>query len=132
MRQQLLPDPGDVRDLHAHAMGVVVELSLHSPDHRVRFQAATWLREETGKLIEERKKLEQAVEPSVAQERSVLVAELREIYATALPKFAQRPLVEEVVAEDRTAGEIRGEMRPVKPEILERPIARPGHFPQRS
>jgi hypothetical protein len=95
MRQQLLPDPGDVRDLHAHALGVVVELSLHSPDQRVRLQAATWLREETGKLIEERKRLEQAVEPCEAQEQSVLVAELREIYAAALPwKVETGPVAE--------------------------------------
>jgi hypothetical protein len=129
MREQLLPDPGDVRDLHAHALGVVVELSLHSPDHRVRLQAATWLREETGKLIAERKKLEEAEEPREVEERSVLVAELREIYAAALPKSAQRPLVEEVVEEDRLAAEIRE--RPVEAEVLEAPNPRPGHFPQR-
>jgi len=57
MQVQLLPDPGDVREIRAHAMGVIVRLSLEAEEEKVRLAAAQWLHEETGKQIAERERL---------------------------------------------------------------------------
>ena len=104
MRQQLLPDPGDVRDLYTHAMGVMVELSLHSQDDRVRYQASAWIREETGKQIAEQEKLKGAMRPASREE---VLGELRKLFEQHLPERApfidQKPLVLEAAKEEAEA-----------------------------
>jgi len=48
MRLQLLPEPGDVQEIRAHALAVIVRLLLNAEDEKVRLAAAKWLHEETG------------------------------------------------------------------------------------
>jgi hypothetical protein len=98
MKVQLLPDPGDVRAIHAHAMAGMFQLSLMAEDEKVRFAALEWLHEETRKQMAERERLEGAKrrqeEPAVE-----VIAELRALYAKALPEHKE-PLVVETATEE--------------------------------
>ena len=113
MQVQLLPDPGDVREIRAHAMGVIVRLSLEAEEEKVRLAAAQWLHEETGKQIAERERLK--AEPPREESAEEVIVQLRKLYATVLGE--QVPLVEAVsdgtVAEEATGllggGEPSGE-----------------------
>jgi hypothetical protein len=115
MQLQLLPDPGDVREIRAHAMGVIVKLSLEAGDEKVRLAAATWLHEETGKQIAERERLEktQQQRPPRWESDAEIIAELRMLYAKALPK--REPELLETVSDwtaDGQAGEAPAENLP--------------------
>jgi phage terminase small subunit len=101
MQLQLLPDPGDVRVLRAHAMGVIVRLSLEAEEEKVKLAAATWLHEETGKQIAERERLARSQERPKRESVQEIIAELRMLYAKALPD-REPPLLE-------TVGEAPGE-----------------------
>jgi hypothetical protein len=85
MRRQLLPDPGDVRDIRTHAMAVIVGLSLDAEEEKVRLAAATWLYEETGKQIAEREALEAARTPDRGERivHEEIAQELRMLYLKA-------------------------------------------------
>jgi phage terminase small subunit len=89
-----------VREIRAHAMGVIVRLSLEAEDDKVRLAAAQWLHEETGKQIAEREKLARSEERS-RESGPEIIAKLRMLYAKALPD-REPPLLE-------TVPEARGE-----------------------
>jgi len=97
LQLELLPDPGDVRAIRAHAMAVIVGLSLNAQDEKVRMRSAEWLHEETGRQIAEQERLEGARVVPAANSREAILEELRGLYQKALPGAAQEqePLVVE-------------------------------------
>ena len=95
LQLELLPDPGDVRAIRAHAMAVIVGLSLNAQDEKVRMRSAEWLHEETGRQIAEQERLEGARVVPAANSPEAIFEELRGLYQKALPGAAQEqePLV---------------------------------------
>jgi phage terminase small subunit len=122
MQLQLLPDPGDVRGIRAHAMGVIVRLSLEAEDEKVKLQAARWLHEETGRQIAERERLEKIQQQSAPRRESdaEIIAELRMLYAKALPSAPESELLEAVSdgTADGQPGEATAENLPQVAELL--------------
>ena len=115
MRRQLLPSPGDLREIHEHAMGVIVRLSLEAADEKVRLSAARWLHEETGKQLAERERLEkiQQQRPPRRESDQQIIHELRMLYAKALGK--RQPELLETVSDwtaDGQSGEAPAENLP--------------------
>jgi len=96
MRLQLLPDPGDVRELKAHARAGMVKLSVEARDEKVRYAALEWLHEVAEKEAAERERLEkiQQQRPPRREGQEEIIAELRMLYAKALPGREPPPLVE--------------------------------------
>jgi hypothetical protein len=126
MRRQLLPDPGDVREIRTHAMAVIVGLSMDAEDEKVRLAAGQWLYEETGKQmaqIAERERLE-AGRAARTPDHLEVVAQLRALYRKALPG-QEPPLVEAVSDEtaDGLAGEAAAENLPLVAEPLVEVVA---------
>ena len=99
LQLELLPDPGDVRAIRAHAMAVIVGLSLNAQDEKVRMRSAEWLHEETGRQIAEQERLEGARVVPAANSPEAIFEELRGLYQKALPEAAreQEPLVVDAV-----------------------------------
>ncbi len=101
LQVELMPAPQDMRQIYEHGMAVVLQLSVASPDHRVRLRAAQWLCAEA----EKREKLTPETVPRAPAEpmpTEAVIANLRELYRKAgMSPLAQEPLVVEV-AEDKT------------------------------
>jgi phage terminase small subunit len=99
MQLELLPQPKDLRAINEHAMAVIVRLSLEAEEEKVKLAAAQWLHEETGRQIAERERLEkiQQQRPVRRENQEGVIAELRMLYAKALP--GRRPPLLETVAE---------------------------------
>jgi phage terminase small subunit len=112
MRDRLLPSPGDLKKINEHAMGVIVRLSLEAVDEKVKLAASKWLHEETGKQIAERERLEKLQQQRAPRRESQeeIIAELRMLYAKALPK--REPELVETVRDwtaDKQGGEAAAE-----------------------
>ena len=91
LQLELLPDPGDVRAIRAHAMAVIVGLSLNAQDEKVRMRSAEWLHEETGRQIAEQERLEGVRVVPAANSPEAIFEELRALYEKALPEAAREP-----------------------------------------
>ena len=89
---EMLPPVEDMRAAYQHAFSTVVKLTIESPDDRLRFDAARWLRAEY-------ERREQLIEKELPG-RNELITDLRRIYEEALgPRDVGKPLVLEVDAE---------------------------------
>ncbi len=99
LQLELMPAPQDMRQIYEHGMAVALQLSVTSPDHRVRLRAAQWLCAEA----EKREMLSSETVPRAPAEpmsTEAVIANLRELYRRAgMSPVAQEPLVVEV-AED--------------------------------
>jgi hypothetical protein len=71
---ELLPPIQDMRAAYEHAFSTIVRLTIESPDERLRFDAARWVRNE----FERREQLMAAVRPEPEAER--LLAALRSLH----------------------------------------------------
>ena len=102
LQLELMPAPQDMRQIYEHGMAVALQLSVGSPDHRVRLRAAQWLCAES----EKRERLTSETvprAPSQPMPTEAVIANLRELYRKAgMSPLAQEPLVVEV-AEDKTS-----------------------------
>ena len=121
----LLPGPADLKALYLHALSVATQLTVLSPDDKVRLRAAQWIAGEA----EKREKLaEEARKPHGVEE---------------LLKILETPAAEDEVPV-KSGAEILAELRhapPVKPDVpkprsakikyVEKCVTPPGHFPAR-
>jgi hypothetical protein len=120
---------------------------LEAVDEKVKLAASKWLHEETAKQLAERERLEKTT-PARRESDQEIIAELRALYAKALPE-RQPPLLETVsdVAADGQAGgtpaedlpqvsgplgatvEVSSSAELIKPPVQYRMERIPGHFP---
>jgi hypothetical protein len=101
LTMEMLPKVEDMRRAYDHALAVILRLTVESPDDRLRFDAARWIRtecEKNGRLAAE---IVTESRARVARESpEQIIAELRAIYAKALgPQPAGEPLTLEVAVE---------------------------------
>jgi hypothetical protein len=149
MRRQVLPAP-DVGARYQQLLAAALKLAEMAKDDKTRLGALQWAGatlEKIRKLEEAARTVEEARKPEVAKKTkkdpAQLIAELRSLYARALPRKAE----EEIPAEaDRDVAESAAKLleeirRPRKQEDPEPPapqvryvekcISKPGHFPPR-
>jgi len=149
MRRQVLP-AADVGALYQQLLAAAFKLAETAEDDKTRLRALQWAGatlEKIRKLEEAARTVEEARKPEVAKKTkkdpAQLIAELRSLYARALPRKAE----EEIPAEaDRDVAESAAKLleeirRPRKQEDPEPPapqvryvekcISKPGHFPPR-
>jgi hypothetical protein len=94
---ELLPRVEDMRAAYDHAFSTILKLTIESPDDRLRFDAARWLRAEY-------ERREQLVEKALPGPTEAVIADLHRLYEKALgPRDAENPLVLEVDAESEAA-----------------------------
>ena len=135
-----MPAPQDMRAIYEHGLAVMLQLSVASPDHRVRLRAAQALCTEA----EKREKLPSETvrrAPAETMPTEEVLASLRELYRKAgMSPVAQEPLVVEVAedealeagaAADRETGEegLQPDEQESAPISYHLPI--PGQFPQK-
>ena len=80
-----------MRAIRAHAMAVIVGLSLNAQDEKVRMRSAELLHEETGRQIAEQERLEGLQVVPAANSPEAILEELRGLYEKALPEAAREP-----------------------------------------
>jgi hypothetical protein len=91
---ELLPKVEDMRAAYEHAYSTILKLTIESPDDRIRFDAARWLRAE----YEKREQLSDEPAPDPTQET---LAALHELYERVMrTPGMQPPLTLEVGPED--------------------------------
>jgi hypothetical protein len=110
LRLQMLPAT-DIKAAYEHALTRMIQLSNQDEDKKVSYAAAQWVREETGKLLAERERLEKPMRVPDAPVETV-ISQLRVLYAKAL---GAEPSLVEVVPEkagEEQAGEAPAENPP--------------------
>jgi hypothetical protein len=95
MQLQLLPAPENLRAIYEHGLARMVQLS-NCEDRKVSEDAAKWLCAEAERQMEKRKALEAVKVPERRQSDAEIIAELKMLYAQALPP-REPPLLETVV-----------------------------------
>jgi hypothetical protein len=102
MRRQVLPAP-DMLVLRQRALAVAIDLAETGKDEKSRLDVLQLAARELEKI---RRLEEEARKPAGAKkERAEIIAELRSLYARALPKQAEEPVVESA-EEERKLEEI--------------------------
>src|SRR5215831_2766288 len=104
MQLQLLPALKDMEQVYAHGLATVIQLC-SCEDSRIRLMAAERLMAEAKEQAEKRRELEAGRAARTGESHEEIMAQLRMLYAKALPE--REPLVVEVSdgAADGQAGE---------------------------
>jgi hypothetical protein len=161
LQVKLMPGPEDMRALYQHSLAVGLQLTVMAKDEKVRLSAARFVAAEAEKSRKLEEEVRKPADRELAEEPEEIIAELRCLYAQALPGKAEPSVLEgeteEVVEEEErkleetlaagdgdvaeSAAEFLEEIRAVEAEVPEPPepqvlyvekcISKPGHFPPR-
>jgi hypothetical protein len=96
---QMAPAPEDMKAVYAHGLAMIIQMATDCEDSKTRLAAAERLLTEAKEQIAEREKREREKRPQGGPAERVILAELRALYAKALPGI-EPPLVEAVPEEE--------------------------------